>query len=324
MGSTSAEHGPDRRVGRTQMAAAGAGLRRGVRAGGRLLERMARESVRDRIHGRAAEVSFWTMLSLPALLLAVLALTGQVGAVLGVDAADRVATAILGWADGVFTEQTMRQVVSPLVLSTLHQGHSGLLSFGILLALWSGSAALSNYVAAITTAYDMDGLRSFWRTRILSLVLYLGALLIGSVLLPLMVLGPGLIADLLGRLPGPDLDGLVSAGYWPVVCVLSLIALTTLYHVAVPVRTRWRRDIPGAVLAVAIWIGGSVALRVYLASGLRDTGPAGAPIAVLLFFFITALAVLIGAELNASVDDLWPDAATQRDRRKARSNTAGR
>jgi membrane protein len=292
--------------------------RRGTGASKRLLTRTARESVQDRIHGRAAEASFWTMLSLPPLLLAVLALTGQLGALLGTDLADRVATAILGWADGIFTAQTMRQVIRPLILSTLHEGHSGLLSFGLLLALWSGSAALSNYVAAITTAYDMDGLRSFWRTRILSLGLYLGALAVGSVLLPLMVLGPGLVADLLSRLPGPDLTALVDAAYWPVVCVLSLVTLTTLYHVAVPVRTRWRRDIPGAVLALAVWIGGSVALRTYLASGLRDTGPAAAPIAVLLFLYLTAIAVLLGAELNASVDDLWPDATTQHGRRQAR------
>jgi membrane protein len=243
--------------------------------------------------------------------------SGRRGILLGADLADRVATAILGWADGIFTAQTMRQVIRPLVLSTLHEGHSGVLSFGLLLALWSGSAALSNYVSAITTAYDMEGLRSFWRTRILSVGLYLGALVVGSVLLPLMVLGPGLVADLLGRVPGPDLTALVSAAYWPVVCVLSLAALTTLYHVAVPVRTRWRRDVPGAVLALAVWIGGSVALRTYLASGLRDTGPAAAPIAVLLFLFLTAIAVLVGAELNASVDDLWPDATARQGRRQA-------
>lgn len=292
------------------------------RAARRLVVHTARESLRDRVHGRAAEASFWTMLSLPPLLLALIQLTGQLGAVFGTDIAGRVADAILGWADGVFTDQTMRQVVRPLVVDTLREGNAGVLSFGLALALWSGSAAMGNYVAAITAAYGMDHLRSFWRTRLLSLGLYVGALLISAVLLPLLVLGPDLIAGLIARMPGPDLAWL-GAGYWPVVSLLSLVTLTTLYHVAVPVRTRWRRDVPGAVLALAVWIGGSAGLRLYLASGVRDAGPVAAPIAVLLFFFVTALAVLLGAELNASVDRLWPDASTTEARRHAEGREDG-
>jgi membrane protein len=290
-------------------------LHSGVRSGLELTVGAARESMRDRVHGLAAEASFWTMLSLPPLLLALLTLIGRLGAALGTDYSGRVAAAILGWADGVFTEQTMREVVRPLVVDTLHDGPAGLLSVSLLLALWSGSAALGNYVSAITVAYDMAGLRSFWRTRLLSLALYLGALIVGTILLPLLVLGP----DLLSRLLGPDVTWLITIGYWPFVSLLSLAALTSLYHVAVPVRTRWRRDLPGAVVALTVWIAGSAALRTYLASGLRsDTGPAAAPIAILLFFFLTALAVLIGAELNATIDDRWPDASTRQGRREAR------
>ena len=300
-----------------------AGIARGVPTAARLAVRTGRESVDDRVHGLAAEASFWTVLSLPPLLLALLALIGQLDAVLGMDVADRVATAILGWADRVFTGSTMRDVIRPLVVSTLRQGHSGVLSLSLLLALWSGSAALSSYVSAITVAYDMDGLRSFWRTRLLSLGLYLAALVIGAVLLPLLVLGPDVLAGLLARLPGPDLTWLVTVAYWPVVCLMSLVGLTSLYHVAVPVRTRWRKDLPGAVLALLAWVAGSIALRTYLASGLRgDTGAVAAPIAILLFFFLTALAVLIGAELNATIDDAWPDPSTRRGREDARNRRA--
>ncbi|GIF01191.1 YihY/virulence factor BrkB family protein [Paractinoplanes rishiriensis] len=164
-------------------------------------------------------------------------------------------------------------------------------------------------------AYDMDGLRSFWRTRLLNIMLYVAALLIGAVLLPLLVMGPGILARLLSELPGPDLTWLITVAYWPTVVLLSLAALTSLYHLAVPVKTRWARDLPGAVLALLIWIGGSAALRAYLPSGLR--GDAG-PIAFLLFFFLTALAVLIGAELNATIDESQPDEATRTGRQQAR------
>ncbi|MDY7087215.1 MAG: YihY/virulence factor BrkB family protein [Actinomycetota bacterium] len=291
-----------------------------ARAGGRLVALTAKGAARDRLHGLAAEASFWTMLSLPPLLLALLAIVGQFGAVIGEDFAAQVAAAILGWAGNVFTEPTMRDVVRPLIATTLTGGDSGILSLSLLFALWSGSAALSNYLTAITVAYDMAGLRSFWRTRLLSLVLYLAALLAGAVVLPLLVLGPGILSRLLSGLPGPDLGWLVTVTYWPVVVLLSLAALTSLYHVAVPVKTRWSRDLPGAVLALLIWIAGSTMLRVYLASGLRgDAGPIGAPIAFLLFFFLTALAVLIGAELNATIDGLRPDDSTRQGRQQART-----
>ncbi len=299
------------------------GLWAGTRIGAELTVRTARSAAADRVHGLAAEASFWTMLSLPPLLLALLGLIGKLEPVIGAGASERVASAILHWADGVFTSQAMDGVIRPLVATTLQDERTGLVSTGMALALWSGSAALSDYVSAITLAYDMDGLRSFWRTRLLSLVLYLGALVIGAVLLPLLVLGPGPLGHLLERIPGPSLTWVVSLGYWPVVTVLSLVALTTLYHVSVPTRTRWRKDIPGAVLALLIWIAGSAGLRAYLSSSLRsDTGPAAAPIAVLLFFFLTALAVLIGAELNATVDAMWPEPATQEGRRHARDRRA--
>lgn len=279
----------------------------------------ARRAVQDRVHGLAAEASFWTMLSLPPLLLALLGLIGLLEPAFGAGVSGQVASTILNWADDVFTDGTMRDVVRPLVTSMLQEGDSGVVSVGFALALWSGSAALNSYLSGITTAYDMRGLRSFWRTRLLSLALYVAALVVGAVLLPLMVLGPGLLSRLLDRLPGPDLSWLVTAAYWPAVTVLALAALTSLYHLAVPTRTRWRRDLPGAVLALLLWFAGSAALRSYLASSLRgDTGAAAAPIAILIFFFLTALAVLIGAELNATVDARWPDESTREGRETTR------
>jgi membrane protein len=324
-GAVGRRHGNDERTGPTRL------LRRQVRTGGRVTvqlgDRAVRRALQHRIHGLAAEASFWTMLSMSPLLLALLGLIGQLEGLLGSGTAEQVASAILRWADGVFTDQTMRTVIAPLVESTLREGHSGVVSVGLIIALWSGSAALSNYVTAITLAYGMHGLRTFWRTRLLSLALYLAALVIGVVLLPLLVLGPDLAERLLTGLPGPDLAWLVTVAYWPVVLALSIAALTSLYHVAVPTRTRWRKDLPGAVLALLIWVAGSAALRTYLASSLRtDAGPGAAPIAILIFFFGTALAVLIGAEVNAAVDARWPEPSTREGRRDAseRRRQAGR
>jgi len=87
--------------------------------------------------------------------------------------------------------------------------------------------------------------------------------------------------------------------------------------VSVPVRTPWHRDLPGAVLALLIWIVGSFGLRIFLAgslSGVSVYGPLSAAIAVLAWLYVAALAVLIGAALNAEIDRLWPTPDTARAR----------
>ena len=86
-----------------------------------------------------------------------------------------------------------------------------------------------------------------------------------------------------------------------------MLFLTTLYHLSVPVRTSWRYDVPGATLALSIWIFGSWLLRVILQHAGDSTsiyGPLAAPIAVLLWLYLTSIAVLIGAALNSAFDQV--------------------
>jgi membrane protein len=102
-------------------------------------------------------------------------------------------------------------------------------------------------------------------------------------------------------------------GYWPVVVLVSLSLLATLYHRALPIRTPWRRALPGAIVAVVVWIVGSTFLRAWLVFAFRRTatyGPLSAPVAVLLFLYLTALAILFGAELNAELDRSRPQEDT--------------
>jgi membrane protein len=103
-------------------------------------------------------------------------------------------------------------------------------------------------------------------------------------------------------------------GYWPVVALISLALLATLYHLAVPVRTPWRRALPGAMVGITLWVVGSFLLRLWLEWAFRSTatyGPLSAPVAVLFFMYLTALAILLGAELNAEIDRLWPLRVTE-------------
>ena len=102
--------------------------------------------------------------------------------------------------------------------------------------------------------------------------------------------------------------------YWPAVLVLSICFLATLYHVSVPVRTNWTFNLPGATFSLACWIVGSYLLRWFLTVTAADSrsiyGPLAAPIAVLLWLYLLAIAVLIGAAVNASFDSEFPQKAT--------------
>jgi membrane protein len=168
------------------------------------------------------------------------------------------------------------------------------------IALWSGSRAVNVVIDTITIMYGLAGQRSILRTRALSFSLYLVFLLAAVVLLPLVLAGPGLVERAL-----PDrLDG-VGYLYWPVVLVGTAAALAGVYHLAVPVRTRWRSELPGAVLTLLLWLGGSALLRLVLGLSIGSAsiyGPLAAPIAVLLWLYLISLAMLVGAAFNASLD----------------------
>ena len=127
------------------------------------------------------------------------------------------------------------------------------------------------------------------------------------IVLPLVLAGPDAVDALL-----PHRLDFLNQLYWPVVTILSAGFLNTLYHLSVPVRTPWVSDLPGSFLALSIWILGSFVLRWILQSTVGGTsiyGPLAAPIAVLMWLYMTAIAVLIGAALNAVVDRLWPHKA---------------
>lgn len=280
----------------------------------RLVRRTVAEAFRFRVTGLAAEAAFFALLSLPPLLLGLVATLGYFREQVG----EQTISDIRGWlivnSGAVLSEPTVQTVVIPIFDDVVRGGRADILSVSFLISLWSGSRALNVYVDTITIAYGLAGYRGIVRTRLLSFGLYLVGLCAGVVLVPLVVAGPTLVRRAL-----PEAIGYINVLYWPVVALLSVALLTSLYHASVPVRTSWSRDLPGAVVAMLIWVLGSFALRLYLGAslpGLSLYGSLAAPIAVLGWLFVTALAVLIGAALNAEVDRIWPTDVTAETRAK--------
>ncbi len=261
-----------------------------------------------RILGLAAEAAFFTLLSVPPLLLSLIGLLGYVDDWTGTDSISSLEANLIEASRTVLSDKGVREIAQPILDDVMKGGRPDVISIGFLFALWSGSRAVNVFIDTITVMYGLDGVRGIVKTRLVAFLLFLAALLIGSVALPLMVAGPDAVVRIV-----PWSETLVQVLYWPVVLVLSVAFLTTLYHVSVPVRSPWIEDVPGALVALAMWVFGSFLLRIYLTSTIEGAsiyGSLAAAVAVMLWIGVSAFAVLVGAAVNAAIDRVWPAAAT--------------
>jgi membrane protein len=260
--------------------------------------------LRYRVTGLAAEAAFFAVLSVPPLIFGLAGGIGYVANQFDPGQVDQMRDAVLDFSGRALTDRAVDKVIEPTLNDVLRGGRFDVISLGFVLALWSGSRALNVFIDTITVMHGLGGERGIVRTRALSFVLYVLALVTGIVAIPLVLAGPRLVDD---ALPG-RLDVLL-AFYWPVVGVVCICFLATLYHLSVPVRTRWRFNLPGAVFSLVAWILGSYLLRWILTATATDSrsiyGPLAAPIAILLWLYVVAVAVLIGAAVNASFDKVF-------------------
>ncbi|WP_406688724.1 YihY/virulence factor BrkB family protein [Saccharopolyspora sp. ID03-671] len=286
----------------------------------RLTERTVESSGRYRLMGLAGEAAFFTLTSLPPVLLGVVGTLGYFAGWLGrEDTLAAVEEALVHAAGAVLSPEAIDELLRPVLVEILGSGRAGIISIGFLLALWSGSAALNVYIDTISVVYGLGGQRSAVRQRLMSILIYVVGLLVSLVLLPLLAVGPSVIAGWL-----PEVSALVYGLYWPAVVLGSIASLSTLYMVSVPIRTPWHEHLPGAVVALLVWLAGSFGLRIYLDVSLENSpvyGAIAAPMGVLLWLYVTAFAVLLGGAVNAELDTVQPSREIAIARRAAREAT---
>jgi membrane protein len=292
-----------------------------------LISRTATKAWKDSFVSMSAQAAFWMTLSLPPLLLGLLGSLGFVTSWFGPATVGATQREIVRLATGVFSSEVVNQIIRPTVSDILTQGHSSIVSVGFVISLWAGSSALASLVDSITAAYHQHAVRHPVWQRIFALLLYAVALIASVLVLPLTALGPDLIPDLLPRAVRPTVAQLVSIFYYPGLGVLLMVGLATLYKVVLPHKLPWHRGLPGALLAMAVFLVTSTGLRLYIAS-VTSTGytygALAAPIAYLLFSFFIAMAIVLGAEFNSAIEEIWPAHPTRRDRRRERRRTMAR
>lgn len=255
---------------------------------------------RHRATGLAAEAAFFAILSLPPLIFAGVGMLGFIAAEIKPDVIESFRDQLLELARRVLTPQAVESVIAPTINDVLAGGRVDVISIGFVIALWSGSRSLNVFIDAIGVMYDHQGHRHVIRARLLSFLAYIIFLVAAVILIPLVLAGPSLVDRVL-----PNPLEWIGDLYWPIVLVGSAFFLASLYDLSLPRGYRLRSGLPGAGLALLIWVGGSYGLRRALSLGGKSTtiyGPLTAPIALLLWLYVISLAVLIGAAFNSAIN----------------------
>lgn len=284
---------------------------------GRVVRRAANGAWSDDIFTESASAAFWQTLSLPPLLLGLFGVLGYVGGWFGPNTVTAVEQWIVATTSGVFTKNAVEQIIAPTVSQILTTARGEVVSIGFVLSFWSGSSAMSSFVDAITRAHDQYERRNLVWQRVLAVLMYLAALCTGIVALPIAAVGPNLLLSLLPLAVQPLSRELVDVLYFPVLAITLVVALTTLYKIALPYKPPWWRGLPGAAVAAVVFLAGATGLRLYL-TWLTSTGytygALAAPIAFLLATFFIALSIIIGAHVNAALLLEWPTQLKRRGR----------
>jgi membrane protein len=174
---------------------------------------------------------------------------------------------------------------------------------GILLALYSASKGIKALIEGLNIIYDEQEKRGFINLNLMALVITLGIIVALIVALGVIVVLP-IVLELLGL--GPIVDALVSIVRWPLLFAFAMLVLAALYRWA-PSRApaRWRWVTWGAAIATLIWVLGSIAFSIYVRNfgSYNETyGSLGAVIILLMWLWLSAFVVLLGAELNAEME----------------------
>jgi membrane protein len=203
---------------------------------------------------------------------------------------------------------TAAQMVQHVVAETTRVSGSGKLSFGLILTLLAATSAMTNVMDTLNAAYNVRDGRSFLRFRAIAVGLTVAIGILMLIALTIVLYGNG-IANSVGNLVG--LSGVTTwiwkIAQWPVAVFFLLFSFALIYYFAPDVEFPvWHWISPGSVVGVFLWAVVSFGLRVYLHffdSYSKTYGSLGAVMILLLWFYVTGVAILAGGEVNAEIEN---------------------
>lgn len=257
----------------------------------KIVHRVWRRTESDRVLNRAAELAFWFLLGFFPMAVSVVSIASLFHPI--------------GGSRGtlmLYVGKVLPSSASGLVGRVLGQTTGGGRAwFTLLFALWSSSSATSGIMETLNAISDTKEQRSWWKAKLVAVFLAIATGVVLTTALITVLFGPELLLRLLPNVAGADLW---KVAQWPAAGVLLVLALLCLYRFAPSVKQRWTRIIPGSAIGAVIWIVASLIFRFYVRHfsdfGLLY-GSLGTLIILILWFYLSGIAILIGGEINAAM-----------------------
>lgn len=273
----------------------------------RLAKRTWHEIGEDDVLGKAAELAYYFLLALFPALLFMVSLLGMMAGP-GTEMRDRLF-------------QVLTSVLPPsssnLVTSTIDQISSAAggwkLAFGLLTALWAASGGLAALIGALNVAHDVTESRPWWKKRSVAVLLTLELATLTIIALSVVLFGGRVGQWLSGKFGLGEAFALVwQFAQWPLALLAMLTAFASIYYFAPNLRNRnWFWVSPGAVIGLLLWLAVSFGFRLYLQyfnTYSKMYGSLGAVIVLMLWFYLSGLAILVGGEVNSEIDHALEEA----------------
>jgi membrane protein len=269
---------------------------------GDVLKRTAGSVYRDNCLGWAAELAYYFFLALfPALLfLVALASFFPVHNLM-----DQIIGTLARFAPG-----DVLAIVRDQILQIAKGNNGGLLTLGILGTIWSTSSGMSAIIDTLNQAYHVKEGRPWWRTRLTAILLTIALAVFIIVWFALVLVGPTMAEKVAAWVHlGPVFEWTWKIAQWPVIFALVATGLAMVYYFAPDVQQEWVWITPGSIFATTLWLLISLGFKwyvVHFGQYQKTYGAIGGVIVSLLWFYLSGLAILIGAEMNAVIEHASP------------------
>jgi membrane protein len=266
-----------------------------------IVKRSFKELRDDHLTNIAAALAYYSFLAIPSVLMMAVGIFGLVGD-------PKAANSVVDRLSGIVPGQAQSLLKSSLTTLTHNKGTGlAVLLVGTALALWSLTGAMQNVIWGLNVAYDRDETRGFVRRRVTSLAMVAFAALGVVLVFGLLVLGPHLtswIGDAVGQ------KTLVTwvwwVAQWPVLIAGLLVAYAGIYYLGPNVKhPRWDFLTFGAAIGIVLWLALSGLFAFYASrfgSYNKTWGSLSAVVVMLTWLWLSSLALLFGAEINAEAE----------------------
>jgi membrane protein len=267
-----------------------------------LLKRTFNETLADDVFNLAAQQAYYFFFALFPALLALISiasffpienLIGEIQRMLG-----RIAP------------QDVTRIVTEQIVQIGQSNAGGILTLAFFFTLWSSSSAVVAMCSTLNAAYDITEARPWWKVRLVAIGLTVGLAVFILIAMTLVIAGPAIATKAAETLRlGAAFTWTWNVLQWPVVFLLVATAVACVYYFAPDAEQDWMWITPGSVLATILWVIASLAFRVYVtnfASYNETYGAIGGVMVLLLWFYVSGVALLIGAELNAEIEHASP------------------